>query len=229
VVVESDDEAIRAAVEAHADLLAERLNARTVVAVEGFDELVERGVPEMGEIGPAFGGDSQAVMAAVEGTTREALTDADGRLSVTVDGDTYELEPSMVAFEAEPPANVSGADFEGGSVYVDTSLTDEIEAEGYARDVVRRVQQMRKELDLEVDEPIRTALSVGDDRVAGFVDEHRELIAEETRTAEFVDATDAGEDALVEEWDVEGVAVTIAVEPVAERQAGTGTAAAEDD
>jgi isoleucyl-tRNA synthetase len=88
---------------------------------------------------------------------------------------------------------------------------------------------MRKELDLEVDEPIRTALSVGDDRVAGFVDEHRELIAEETRTAEFVDATDAGEDALVEEWDVEGVAVTIAVEPVAERQAGTGTAAAEDD
>jgi isoleucyl-tRNA synthetase len=135
----------------------------------------------------------------------------------------------MVAFEAEPPANVSGADFEGGSVYVDTSLTDEIEAEGYARDVVRRVQQMRKELDLEVDEPIRTALSVGDDRVAGFVDEHRELIAEETRTAEFVDATDAGEDALVEEWDVEGVAVTIAVEPVAERQAGTGAAAAEDD
>jgi isoleucyl-tRNA synthetase len=229
VVVESDDEATRAAVERHAGLLAERLNARSVEAVGTFDELVERGVPEMGEIGPAFGGDSQAVMAAVEGTTREALTDADGGLSVTVDGDTYELEPSMVEFEAEPPANVTGADFEGGSVYVDTSLTDEIEAEGYARDVVRRVQQMRKELDLEVDEPIRTALSVGDDRVAGFVDEHRALIAEETRTAEFVDDTDTGEDALIEEWDVEGVAVTIAVEPVAERQAGTGTAAAEDD
>jgi isoleucyl-tRNA synthetase len=224
VVVASEDAATRAAVEAHADLLADRLNARAVAVVETFDELVERAEPLMGEIGPAFGADSQKVMRAVEGATRASLSEA-GTLSVSVDGDEYELDESMVEFVAEPPEHVSGADFETGSVYVDTSLTDDIESEGYARDVVRRIQQMRKDLDLDVDEPIRTSVSVADERVAGFVDDHRELIAEETRTEAFVDTGTTGEDALVEEWDVEGVTVTIAVEPTADRQA----ASAEDD
>jgi isoleucyl-tRNA synthetase len=97
-------------------------------------------------------------------------------------------------------------------VYVDTSLTDEIEAEGYARDVVRRIQEMRKRLDLAVDEEIHTAIEVDDDRVAALVDRHRDLIAEETRTEAFVDL-DADETMdLVEEWDVEGISVTIGID-----------------
>jgi isoleucyl-tRNA synthetase len=168
----------------------------------------------MGVIGPAFGGDAQAVMEAVEGLRREDL-EADG-FAVTVDGEAYELTDEMVSFRAEPPENVAGADFDltvdgdrtGGTVYVDTSLTDDIESEGYARDVVRRIQEMRKRLELDVDERIRTRVDVDDDRVAGFVDAHRDLIAAETRTAEF----DADADDLVEEWDVEDVGVTIGIE-----------------
>ncbi|MFC6988717.1 DUF5915 domain-containing protein [Haloplanus sp. GCM10025708] len=106
------------------------------------------------------------------------------------------------------PENVTGAAFEGGTVYVDTSVTDDIEAEGYARDVVRRIQEMRKQLDLDVDEPIRTRIDVDDETVAAYVDRYREFIAEETRTDEF----DADADDLLEEWDVEDVTVTIGIE-----------------
>jgi len=219
VLVESDDEEVREAVDSLADLFGERVNARSVAVVESFDELVERAEPEMGVIGPAFGGDAQEVMAAVEDRRREDLTADDGETpyAVTLDGERYDLTAEMVSFRAEPPADVAGADFEvsdddgdrtGGTVYVDTSLTDDIEAEGYARDVVRRIQEMRKRLELDVDERIRTRIDVADDRVAAFVDERRDLIAEETRTAEF----DADADDLTEEWDVEGVAVTIGIE-----------------
>jgi isoleucyl-tRNA synthetase len=117
----------------------------------------------------------------------------------------------MVEWVAEPPEHVSGAEFESGTVYVDTSLTEEIEAEGYARDVVRRIQEMRKRLDLAVDEAIETAVDVDDERVAALVDRHRDLIAEETRTESFVDVDDDGM-ALVEEWEVEGIAVTIGID-----------------
>jgi isoleucyl-tRNA synthetase len=72
---------------------------------------------------------------------------------------------------------------------------------------------MRKQLDLDVEAEIRTAVAVADDRVAGFVEENRAFIAEETRTAEWVE--DAADLATVEEWEVEGVAVTIGVERVA--------------
>jgi isoleucyl-tRNA synthetase len=212
VVVESDDESVREAVESLSELFAERVNAREVSVVERFDELVERAEPQMSEVGPAFGGDSQKVMEAVEGASREEV-----EAGVGVDGETYELDDSMVEYRAEPPEGISGADFDAptgdGSVYVDTTLTEELESEGYARDVVRRVQEMRKELDLDVEEPIHTRLDVADDRVAGFVDDHREFVAEETRTAEWVDGNDTAFD-LVEQWEIEGVNVTIGVKRV---------------
>jgi isoleucyl-tRNA synthetase len=214
VIVETEDDDVAEAVRSLSALLADRVNARSIEVVEDFDELVEFAEPEMGVIGPAFGADAQAVMTAVEGRRREDLA-ADDRV-VTVDGEAYELTDEMVSFRAEPPEDVAGADFglpldgsrTGGTVYVDTSLTDDIESEGYARDVVRRIQEMRKRLDLDVEERIRTRVEVDDDRVAGFVDDHRELIATETRTAAF----DADADGLVEEWDVEGVGVTIGIE-----------------
>jgi isoleucyl-tRNA synthetase len=209
VVVESDDPSVRAAVEELADLLVDRVNARSVEVVERFDDLVERAEARMDVVGPAFGADAQKVMHAVEGASRGELSEA-GTLAVVVDGDEYELTEEMVSFVAEPPEGVSGADFDGGTVYVDTSLTEDIEAEGYARDVVRRVQEMRKRLGLEVDDRIRTSLEVGDDRVADLVDRRRDLIAEETRTAEYVAPGEA--EGLVEEWDVEGVDVTIGIE-----------------
>jgi isoleucyl-tRNA synthetase len=218
VIIETDDEAVADAVQSLRDLLGERVNARSIDVTDGFDELIERAEPQMGVIGPAFGGDAQEIMAAVENERRSELTadDAEGRYVTTVGGERVDLTEAMVDFRAEPPEGVSSASFDvpldgdrtGGSVYVDTSLTDDIEAEGYARDVVRRIQEMRKRLDLDVEESIRTRIEVDDDRIAGFVDDRRDLIAEETRTAEF----DADADDLIEEWDVEDVAVTIGIE-----------------
>ena len=214
VVVESDDEDVTAAVERLADLIGERVNAREVTVTDAFDELVETAEPQMAEIGPAFGADAQKVMGAVQGATRAAVESGE----VTVDGEPVDLDDAMVEYVAEPPENVSGADFEGGTVYVDTSLTPEIESEGYARDVIRRIQEMRKELDLDVEARIRVGVDIDDDRVGGFVDEHADLIAGEVRADGWLDdprdAAD-GEDGLVEEWDVEDVVVTIGIEPVA--------------
>ncbi|WP_248896457.1 isoleucine--tRNA ligase [Haloplanus halobius] len=219
VVVETEHDRVADAVRSLDSLLGARVNTRVVEVTDTFEELVERAEPEMGVIGPAFGGEAQEVMAAIKGRRRDELADGDETpYAVTVDGEQYDLTEEMVSFRAEPPENVASAEFDAdidggdesasGTVYVDTSLTDDIEAEGYARDVVRRIQEMRKRLDLDVDERIRTRIDIDDDRVADLVDRHRDLIAEETRTAAF----DADADDLVEEWDVEGVAVTIGIE-----------------
>jgi len=185
-----------------------------VTVTDAFDELVETAEPQMAEIGPAFGADAQKVMGAVQGASRAAVEGGE----VTVDGESVDLDDAMVEYVAEPPENVTGAEFDGGTVYVDTSLTDEIESEGYARDVIRRIQEMRKDLDLDVEARIRVGVAVDDDRVAGFVDEHADLIAGEVRADEWLDDprdADDDPDGTVEEWDVEDVVVTIGIEPVA--------------
>ncbi len=213
VVVETGDEDVADAVRALEALIADRVNAREVVVTDAFDELVERAQPVMAAIGPAFGGEAQEVMAAVQGASREAVEGG----GVTVDGEPIDLDAEMIEYVAEPPEHVSGAAFDGGTVYVDTSLTAEIESEGYARDVIRRIQEMRKELDLDVEARIRVGVAVDDDRVAGFVEEHADLIAGEVRADEWLDAPEGadGDGGLIEEWDVEDVTATIGIEPVA--------------
>ena len=213
IIVETDDEDIASAVENLSALLGERVNTRAIEVVEAFDELQEFAEPQMGEIGPAFGADAQKVMAAVDGAARSEV-----EAGIDVDGDTIELTEEMVEYRSEPPEHVSGTDFEGGTVYVDTTLTEALESEGYARDVIRRIQEMRKQLDLDVESEIEVGLAIDDDRIGGFVDDHRELIAEEVRAAEFVDEPEAAGD-LVEDWEIEGVDVTIGVAVVAEQTA----------
>jgi len=212
VIVEAEDDSIADAVESLSGLLADRVNTEAIETVTQFDELIERAQPEMSVIGPEFGADAQRVMDAIEGGSREILTEG-----VTIDGEQYEITDEMITFDAEPPAYISAADFDGGTVYVDTSLTESIEAEGYARDVIRRIQQMRKELALDVDTEIQTAVDVADDRVADLVAQQRDVVATETRTNAFVDNIDRASEngqALIEEWDVEGVTVTIGVAPL---------------
>ncbi|MFQ3477160.1 isoleucine--tRNA ligase [Halonotius sp. F2-221B] len=210
VVVETDDEEVASAVENLADLLGERVNTRDIEVVSEFDELIEYAEPQMGEIGPAFGGDAQDVMEAVEGATREEV-----EAGIEVNGEEIDLDDEMVDYRKEPPEHVTGTDFEGGTVYVDTTLTDDLESEGYARDVIRRIQEMRKELDLDVESEISVGLAVADDRVAGFVDEHRDLISEEVRAAELTDAPSDEADRL-ETWEIEDTEVEIGVSVLAE-------------
>jgi isoleucyl-tRNA synthetase len=132
-------------------------------------------------------------------------------------GREVELTDEMVSFVTETPEGVEGTTFrvdgdDRGVVYVDTALTEDIEAEGYAREVIRRVQEMRKDLDLDLEAEVRVELDVADDRVADLVARHEELVASEVRAREFAPV---GEGAHREVWDVEGVEMTIGVEPLA--------------
>jgi isoleucyl-tRNA synthetase len=219
VVVAADDDGDAAAVESQRDLLAERLNAREVRVVEPgerWGELRYSAEADMSVLGPEFGEDAGPVMEALNGARIEepsldALEDAVAEAT----GMDVALTEEMVEFVTETPDGVTGAAFdiagdERGVVYVDTTLTEDIESEGYAREVIRRVQEMRKELDLDIEAAIRLDAMVFDERVAELVAEHEELIAEEVRAADLGEV----EDGHVEEWDVEGVRMRLAIEPL---------------
>ncbi|MES3518222.1 MAG: isoleucine--tRNA ligase [Natronomonas sp.] len=218
VVVAADDETTAAAVDRHRPLLRDRLNAREIelVADGEWGELSYTARADMSVLGPAFGADAADVMnalndASVDEPTIEALEAA---VSDALDR-AIDLESEMVSFVTETPAGVEGTAFstagdDRGVVYVDTTLTEDIESEGYAREVIRRIQEMRKDLELDLEAEIRVEVSVEDDRIAAFLDDHAELIAGEVRAAEF----DAVEDGHRREWDIEGTDFEIAIEPL---------------
>ncbi len=223
VIVAADDERAVEAVERHETLLADRLNAREIELVspdDRWEELAYSAEADMSELGPAFGGRAGEVMTAlnearIEEPTLEALEDA---VSDVLGGE--ELEEEMVSFVTETPEGVAGASFglngdDRGVVYVDAALTEDIESEGYAREVIRRVQEMRKDLDLDVEERIALELEIDDDRVADLVADREDLIREEVRA----DEVGTVEDGHRKEWEVEGVDVELAIAPLAESTA----------
>jgi isoleucyl-tRNA synthetase len=95
---------------------------------------------------------------------------------------------------------------------VDTELTREIECEGYAREVIRRLQDMRKELDLAVEEEINAVVEIRDERVLELVSESKDFISGEVRAKSM--ALGSGievEGDLVKDWDVEDVRMKMGI------------------
>ncbi|WP_336358618.1 isoleucine--tRNA ligase [Haloarcula sp. CGMCC 1.6347] len=223
VVVDVDSDDVADAVRAQEAIIADRLNARAVEVVGAADEWGElqySAEADMSELGPAFGDDAGRVMNALnearvaeqsldtlEGTVREAL------------GEDIDLTEEMVEFRRETPEGVTGTEFAaldgGGVVYVDTALTEDIESEGYAREVIRRVQEMRKDLELDIEARILVDLAIDDERVDSLVREHESLIKEEVRA----DELGSVEDGHRKTWDVEGTEMEIAIAPVATAEA----------
>ncbi|PSQ42689.1 isoleucine--tRNA ligase [Halobacteriales archaeon QS_9_68_42] len=219
VVVAADDADAAAAVDRHRPLLRTRLNAREIELVESeseWEELRYTARADMSVLGPAFGDEAVEVMNAINAVTLEAASL--GALSDAVAeelGREIGLTEEMVSFNAETPEGVEGTPFtvngeDRGVVYVDTTLTENIESEGYAREVVRRVQEMRKEMDLDIEAEIRVDLDVGDQRVDDLVRRRQDLVGEEVRAAGF-GAVAGGHERT---WDVEGTDMQIAIEPV---------------
>jgi isoleucyl-tRNA synthetase len=219
VVVAADDEAAAAAVDRHRELLRDRLNTREVELVEtggDWEELRYSARADMSVVGPEFGEAAGDVMEAMNAVSlRQASVEALEAAVAEHVGREVALTDEMVSFTAETPDGVEGTPFavdgeDRGVVYVDTTLTEDIEAEGYAREVIRRVQEMRKDLELDVDARVRVDLDVADDRVADLVRRRADLVAEEVRAAEFGPVADGHE----RTWDVEGTDMQIAIEPV---------------
>lgn len=224
VVVASRDPTVAQSIRSLREIYEERANARKVTPVESWDRISWKAEPQMKALGPKFGRDAPNVRDAILGADGSAL-----RKALDVAGKAcigkYEIEPSFVRFSEAVPENVTSTATETFTVYVDTSLTPELEAEGYAREVIRRFQEMRRKADLNVEDHITAAAFIHDTRVCDLVRTWREGIMGEVRARDLVLGSDgpaAGSWQLSEEWDVEGVRMVLSISKAAEQAGGTG-------
>lgn len=196
------------ALQPFADILADELNVRVV----DLEPLRESSLGDYGierrltvnarALGPRLGKDVQRVIQAAKSGVW--MTEGD---IVIVDGTALQPgEYDLVLATADPDAAVAFL-ADGGFVVLDTAVTPELEAEGLARDVIRAVQQARKDAALDVSDRI-TLTIVGDPAAVEAVSTHRELIAGETLATAF--EVRAGENGATAVGD--GSAVTIELE-----------------
>ncbi|GAA4423260.1 isoleucine--tRNA ligase [Georgenia halophila] len=192
VVLEDPD-----AVAPFADLVAAEVNVKDV-DLRALDDgaaqaygIVTRLSVNARAAGPRLGKDVQRVIKAARSGDWQEMTDGVVVGGIALEEGEYALSTEVASTEDDQQAAALLPG--GGFVVLDLAVDDELAAEGYARDVVRQVQDERKAVGLYVTDRIRLGLAVPAEKVA-WVEAHRDLIARETLALELEVAPREGPD-----------------------------------
>jgi len=178
---------------------------------EEWDEMILSVVPNPNAIGKVYRQWSSKIAVLLKNRPAKTIKAGidKGEYSLGIEGQLVKILPNMVSFSSTLPPDVVGADFSKGSIYIDLEQTPALESEGFSREIIRRIQQMRKDMGLNVEEFVRVEIQCSR-RVENFLETWKEKIAKETRARRFELVEQPRGDYIVE-WNIETESLVIGV------------------
>jgi isoleucyl-tRNA synthetase len=171
--------------------------------------------PNPKTLGPKFGPrlkDVQAAIAAADPNELAAKVAKGLPFDLACAGGPVSLEPSDLWVSTKAPDGWTGVADGASQVTLDVRITPELAREGLARDVVRQVQELRKEANLEKEDRIELCLETASEELRTAIDAHRGYIADETLTVRWPAGLDG--DAHRKGVKIDRHELTIALRPV---------------
>ncbi len=211
VIVVTEDREQREAVLRLKELLMDELNVRDIHMKESDSDYVELTVkPNFSSLGPRFKGDAGKVAGAIEDADAgELKTALDKEGEAELDG--FKILPDDAEFEEVVKEDYTLSTGAGLKVYVNIHIDEELRNEGLARDIVRRIQTMRKELDLGYTQEIHTYYT-GHTDLEDAVEYGKEYIMKETLSKTLQKGKP--EDGYEKDWEIDGMEITIRIVPL---------------
>jgi isoleucyl-tRNA synthetase len=204
------------ALQPFAEIIADELNVKAVKLVElSLDSTTEFGVIKRLNVnaraaGPRIG---KSVQEAIQAAKAGDWSDVDGKVVAggieLVEGEyTLDLVANFAdGAEGKPSTDLIGILPSGGFLILDSAVTPELAAEGLARDVIRGVQQARKDADFDVSDRISLKLTASAD-VLEAIATHAELVKSETLSLELATVEAAASQVAVGEGQFVDIVVT---------------------
>ena len=198
--------------EFYLDIIKEELNVKEAVLKDDVSSLTTYSFkPQLKTLGRRFGKNINAVkeiLAGLDGQKAMEEINTKGTLAITVDGKEELLEKDDLLIEAaQIEGYISGTDH-GITVVLDTNLTPGLIEEGFVREVISKVQTMRKDAGFEVMDHIR--LSVKDnDKIIEIIKNNEDIVKSEVLANEAVYGIAEG---FTKEWNINGEKVVLGVE-----------------
>jgi isoleucyl-tRNA synthetase len=178
------------------ELLREEMNVKRVVFLTETDDLVRLfAKPNFGALGPRHGSRTPAVAQAISGleTAVIARLQQGETVEFRVDGEMIAVEPDEVTIVEEAASEMAVSSGGGYVAALDTTLDDALRFEGLARELVNRVQRLRRDAGFEVADRIRLGIA-GAETLEAAATEHAAYIAGETLAIDL----EVGESAVVD-------------------------------
>ena len=209
-------DAEKATVNRLAELVYDELNVKAIVFTEELDAFAQVTLkPNFRVLGPKYGKGVQAIakaLATADAMQTKAELETAGSLQIEASGETYTLDPSEIDVQTQ---NREGFFVEVDArkfVALSTELTYELVLEGLARELVNKIQNMRKDADFNVSDRIKLSLTDASSLVEEAFQAHREYILRETLTTAVVDAP--SENAFTLSQKLNDESATLSVEQV---------------
>ena len=198
--------------EFYQEIVADELNVKNVKFTEDVRDFTSYNFkPQLKTVGPKYGkmlGGIKAALDSVDGNAAMDELNAEGSLKLDVNGQEITLFREDLLIETAQIEGYVSENDNGITVVLDTNLTPELLEEGFVREIISKVQTMRKEADFEVMDRIRVTYD-GSDKAEAIFAKYAGEIAGEVLANEVVKAQPSG---YVKEWKINGEAVTMGVE-----------------
>ena len=197
--------------EFYTDIIADELNVKEVKFADDVESFISYSFkPQLRTVGPKYGkllGGIKQALTDIDGTAAMKELRGNGVLKLDINGNDVELtEEDLLIETAQTEGYVSESDGET-SVVLDTNLTPELIEEGFVREIISKIQTMRKEAGFEVMDKIKV-YAHGNDKIQEVMKAHEDEIKSEVLADEMV----LGEtDGYVKEWNINKEAVTMGV------------------
>jgi isoleucyl-tRNA synthetase len=191
-------------------IILEELNIKAIEFTSDGQKFVSlKAQPVFKEIGPKFGPLAPRVAEAIKGMDERqaAIFQAEGSIKLVVDGEEKLLTETEIVLKVSPAKGYTAAADSRLKVAIDLALNDQLLAEGFARELVNKIQNMRKSAGLEVVDRIKLGISKSpesDKALALF----SEYLKNETLAVEITNDTDKENK---QTWDVNGVQTEIGI------------------
>jgi isoleucyl-tRNA synthetase len=183
------DRSKRDAVQKMQDVILEEVNIKELVLLEDDSEIVNKSAkPNFKSIGPKFGKKVNPVANAIKSIGKEEISaiEKGENVKLNINGEEVNISKEDVEIVSTEIKGWLVESAEGVTVAVDTELNEKLIEEGLAREFVNRVQNMRKEADLEVTDRIIISFE-GSEKLVNSVVSFKEYIANEILADKFTD------------------------------------------
>ena len=197
IAIPMTDETVKNRIISMTDLILSEVNVKELVFVEGDGILVKKIKCNFRALGQKFGKLMKSINVAVTGMSQEQISslEANGSITLEVEGTAAVIELSDVEIFSEDVPGWTVANEGALTVALDVEITDELRQEGVAREIVKKIQTMRKECGLDIVDRINVAISkspVSDDAVNNFAEYiSNQVLAD---AVQLVDSLDGGEE-----------------------------------
>ena len=196
------------------DIIKGELNVKNVEFVDDVSAFTSYSFkPQLKTLGRRFGkniGKVKEILANIDGSAAMNELNTSGKLTIEVDGVEEKLEKDDLLIEAVKSEHyISDSDY-GITVVLDIRLTPELIEEGFVREIISKLQTMRKDSGFEVMDHIKVYASVND-KLRGIVESNAEFIKDQVLADEILFSADAENS---KEWNINGEKAVLGVERV---------------